>query len=153
MKKQRYNQTLELLSLLRYSWVLKYLLISNGTGYSTVSTTSKEFKIYGMFGLHSFLKLISQAARLWCILRPINNISIQDAMVELLWTESNIVMLFFYFHILCYRDDICNFLNMWIRFEENLDREWNSNYNNFNFLDEFWIFQVVSFKRLTHRKS
>lgn len=126
MKKQRYSQTLELLSLLRYSWGLKYLLIRNGSKFSTFTSTSREFKIHAIFAVHAFFSVISQAARAWCIFLSPHYVSIQDMLVDVLWTQGYVVMFFLYIHILCYREGICNFLNMWIRFEERLDREWNS---------------------------
>lgn len=125
MKPEKHNRAFEILSLLTYSWALRYLLISNGSGYSTFPSASKHFIIHVVFGVHSFFSVIGQLSRLWWVLQSLDCINIQDLIVELLWTEGYTLILSLYIHILCYREEICNFLNMWIQFEENLDREEN----------------------------
>lgn len=121
MGERRCNQALELLSLLRFSWALKYILISSGSGYSTLTSASKQFKIYRVFCAHTFLRVIFQITRLSCIFLTANYKHIQELLVQLIWTQAYIGVLFFYLHILYYRNEICMFLNMWIKFEESLN--------------------------------
>jgi len=110
----------KIFSLFTYLPAFKFLLSPNHAGhFRSASSRSGAMKVYHFLAVNSFLIVISHYIRLYRFLNKPQNVV--NLMLELMWTSGYTSSFLAYIHILYFRNELCNFLNMLLQFERGID--------------------------------